>query len=86
MTQTLSIKDTRAKLADVVNQVAIAGDSFVITKFGQPKAMIIPIPKAKLVKESGIKDSFGSWKRRTDIKNSNQWAAKLRIKMSNRDE
>lgn len=86
MTQTLSIKDTRDKLADVVNQVAIAGDSFVITKFGQPKAMIIPVSKAQLKEKSGIEDSFGSWKRRTDIKNSNKWAASLRVKMSSRDE
>lgn len=86
MTQTLSIKDTRAKLADVINEVAITGDTFVITKFGQPKAMIIPISKAKLKEKSGIKDSFGAWRRRKDIKNNSKWAANLRVKMSSRDE
>lgn len=84
MTQVLSIKDTRDKLADVINRVAIAGDMFVITKFGQPKAMIVPI--SKTLDKSGIEESFGVWSKRGDIKNSNNWVAKLRAKMSIRDE
>lgn len=84
MTQVLSIKDTRDKLADVINRVAIAGDMFVITKFGQPKAMIVPI--SKTTDKSGIEESFGVWSKRGDIKNSNNWVAKLRAKMSIRDE
>lgn len=84
MTQVLSIKDTRDKLADVINRVAIAGDRFVITKFGQPKAMIVPI--SKTVDTSGIEESFGVWRQRSDIKNSSSWVAKLRAKMSIRDE
>lgn len=81
MTQTLSIKDTRDKLADVVNRVAIAGDMFVITKFGQPKAMIVPIPKIK-VQKSVLEETFGAWKGRKDIKDSAKWVAALRTKIS----
>ena len=84
MTQTLSIKDTRDKLADVVNQVAVAGDVFVITKFGQPKAMIVPISQVKAQK-SVLEETFGAWKDRGDIKDSAKWVAKLRAKMSNRE-
>ena len=82
MTQILSIKDTRDKLADVINQVAISGDVFVITKFGKAKAMIVPVSRANITDTSGIEESFGSWSKRLDIKNSSRWVAKLRAKMS----
>lgn len=86
MTQTLSIKETRDKLADVVNQVAISGDTFVITKFGQPKAMIVPVSEDKLEDDAGIEASFGAWKQRKDLPDSSKWVANLRAKMSIRDE
>lgn len=85
MTQTLSIKETRDKLADVVNKVSVSGDTFVITKFGQPKAMIVPISESQL-EESGIEESFGAWGQRKDLKDANAWVANLRAKMSIRDE
>lgn len=81
MTQTISIKDTRNKLADVINQVAVAGDSFVITKFGQPKAMIVPISKDK-TQRSVLEETFGAWKGRRDIKDSGKWVRNLRTKIS----
>ena len=81
MTQLISIKDTRNKLADIINQVAVGGDVFVITKFGEPKAMIVPISKIKTQK-SVLEETFGAWKERSDIKDSAKWAAALRAKMS----
>lgn len=84
MTQVLSIKDTREKLADIVNRVAISGDVFVITKFGKAKAMIVPVSQANIADTSGIEESFGGWGKRLDIKNSSRWVAKLRTKMSAR--
>lgn len=81
MTQTLSIKDTRVKLAEIINQVAIAGDEFVITKFGQPKAMIVPISKAKAQK-TALEETFGAWKHRSDIKDTGEWVRNLRRKLS----
>lgn len=86
MTQVLSIKDTRNKLADVINRVAVAGDVYVITKFGKAKAMIVPVTQANIADTSGIEESFASWGRRKDIKNSSSWVAGLRAKMSTRDE
>lgn len=84
MTQTVSIKDTRNKLADIVNHVAVAGDTFVITKFGKPRAMIVPITKVKAQK-SVLEETFGAWKGRKDIKDSAGWVARLRSKMSTRE-
>lgn len=85
MAQALSIKDTRNRLAEVVNQVAAAGEVFVITKFGKPKAMIVPIPNKTLKSISGIEESFGSWRKRSDIKETNTWVIRLRTKMSKRE-
>lgn len=83
MTQLISIKDTRSKLAEVINQVAIGGDVFVVTKFGKPKAMIVPIIEAK-VRKSVLEETFGAWKGRKDIKNTAKWVAALRRKISMR--
>lgn len=84
MTQTLSIKDTRDKLADILNQVSVAGDMFVITKFGKPTAMIVPVTPNKLGNSAGIEESFGGWKGKKDIKETNSWVSDLRTKMSKR--
>jgi len=81
MTQTLSIKDTRNRLAEIINQVAISGDEFVITKFGQPKAMIVPVSSTKLGSGS-FDEAFGIWKDRKDIKSSAKWVRELRDKIS----
>lgn len=81
MTQLISIKDTRNRLAEVIDQVAIAGDEFIVTKFGKPKAMIVPIIKAK-VQKSVLEETFGVWKDRKDIKDTAKWVAALRRKMS----
>lgn len=84
MTQLISIKDTRDKLAEIINQVAIGGDVFVVTKFGEPRAMIVPITQAKTQK-SVLEETFGAWKGRKDIKNTAKWVAALRHKMSIRE-
>ena len=83
MTQLISIKDTRNRLAEVINQVAIAGDEFIVTKFGEPKAMIVPIIKSKAQK-SALEETFGAWKGRKDIKDTAKWVAALRKKISMR--
>src|SRR3989338_7790204 len=83
MTQTLSIKDTRNRLAEIINQVAISGDEFVITKFGQPKAMIVPISTSKAKSQKSVlEETFGAWKHRSDIKDSGKWVRELRAKLS----
>lgn len=81
MNQLITIKDVRNQLADVINQVAIGGNVFTVTKFGKPKAMIVPIIKAKTQK-SVFEETFGAWKGRKDIKNTAKWVANLRAKMS----
>lgn len=81
MTQTLSIKDARNKLADIVSRVEMAGDEIIITKFGKPRAMIVPISASKLSKID-LTESFGAWKGRDDIKNTAKWVREMRHKTS----
>ncbi len=86
MIQNISIKDTRNKLADIVNQVEIGKDIFVVTKFGKPKAMIVPVSQSKLLNDSGIEESFGVWGKRNDMKDSTKWVRNIRTKLSVRNE
>jgi len=85
MIQNISIKDTRNRLADIVNQVEIGNDIFIVTKFGKPKAMIVPLQMVKK-NTSWIKESGGAWANRTDIEDSGKWVENLRAKMSTRNE
>lgn len=41
--QQVSIKELRDSLADIIDQVAIGGKRFIITKYGKPRAMITPL-------------------------------------------
>ena len=83
--QTRSIKETREQLSQLVEEVAIAKKRYLITKFGKPKAMIIPISKLpKKQKLSGLEASFGIWKNRKDIQDSAKWVANLRRRISSR--
>lgn len=82
MLQTIPVKETRERLADLINQVDIAGRQFVITKFGKPKAMLVPVDKPQKKQTSPMESSFGAWKGRTDIVDSNTWVRALRERMS----
>jgi prevent-host-death family protein len=84
--QTVSIRETREQLSELVNQVAIANREFIITKFGKPQAMIIPVKKTVKQKRnySGLDAAFGMWKDRKDMQNSAKWVANLRHRMSSR--
>ena len=88
---TVSIKDFRDKLAQLVEEVAIAGKQIEITKFGKPKAMLIPINsfKNKIKKKKPIDvkklPGFGMWKNRKDMKDPAKWVHDLRVKESTRN-
>lgn len=80
MLQTLSIKDARNNLADIVSRVEMTGDEIIITKFGRPRAMLVPI--SNKAQKSALDETFGAWKGRKDIKNTAKWVAALREKIS----
>lgn len=72
MIQTVSIKTTRDNIADLVNQVDIAKREFIITKFGKPKAMLVPIKANVNIQGRKVKSlpGFGAWADRKDMKDS----------------
>ena len=85
MTQTLSIKDARNNLSDIVSRVEMRGDEIVITKFGKPRAMLVPFSDKKTL-VGKFDETFGAWKERLDIKDSGIWVRNLRRKISLRQK
>ncbi len=86
MIQTIPIKQARANIADLVNQVDISGKQFIITKFGKPKAMLVATdtPKKRITKSMEKLPGFGMWKNRKDMKDSAKWVRDLRKQWSSR--
>lgn len=85
--QTVSIRETREQLSELISQVAIAHKQFVITKFGKPKAILSPVAvndKTFAAREKAILETAGAWEHRKDIKDSAKWVARLRHRMSSR--
>lgn len=86
--QTVSIREAREQLSELINQVAIAKKEFVITKFGKPKALITQIKStdkdSRMKRRIALEATFGAWEHRKDIKDSAEWVAKLRHRMSSR--
>ena len=88
MTQTIPIKETRANLADLINQVAVGGTSFIITKFGKPKAMLVPV-LSDVNRRSGRSrklPGFCIWAKREDMKDPDKWVRKIRSQWNRRYE
>ena len=86
--QLISIKDTRDNLAELIEKVAIGKKTFIITKFGKPKAQLVPMGqknlKSEVRRKKNLEATFGIWKDRKDIKDSAKWVSDLRHKMSSR--
>lgn len=84
--QSISTKDLRDNLAEVLEQVAIAHRSFVVEKFGKQKAVINPIStlETKMIKKIDFSKlpAYGIWKNRKDMKNPVEWVKKIREKNS----
>lgn len=80
MMQTIPIKQTRAQLADLINQVVVTGQSFVITRFGKPSAMLVPVDNQQLAvrQDKRVIPGFGIWAKRSDIRSGAFWVAKQR--------
>jgi len=83
--QTRSIKETREQLSQLVEEVAIAKKRYVITKFGKPKAIIVPVETdAKIQQRKTKLAGFGMWKDRQDMRDPATWVSKKRKGWSSR--
>jgi len=85
MSQTLSIKDARNSLADIVSRVEMTGDEIIITKFGKPRVMVVPFKEKESLSDI-LDESFGMWKDREDIKDTAIWVKNLRNKTALRQK
>lgn len=85
---TIPLKDARQRFSELVDRAALVRESFVVTKFDKPKAMIVPIPMRLNVRKGdrrqGITALIGLWKDRTDIDNTARWVATRRRQESRR--
>jgi len=86
-TNRITTKDLRNQLASVVDRVALRGESFVVTKFGKPKAVIQPVSKTEELSDEQatliFRESYGSWQNRPD---ATTLASQIRRKAERRDE
>ena len=85
----ISIKDMRNKLADIIDKVAVGGETYVVTKFGKRKAILTPVideEMSRAEREVILKETAGIWKNREDMKDPAEWVRKTREKMSSRYE
>lgn len=87
-TQTVTIKELRDNLAQLIEEVAIAGKQIEITKFGKTKAILSPLksikPKVKKKVDFSKLPAFGMWKNRKDMKDPAKWVSELRKRESYR--
>jgi antitoxin (DNA-binding transcriptional repressor) of toxin-antitoxin stability system len=42
-------------------------EEFIVTKFGKPKAMLVPVTKTGTTNKGSFDEVFGVWKNRIDI-------------------
>lgn len=86
--QLISTKELRDNLAEVLEKVAIGRQSFLVSKFGREKALIVPVispvktPTNKGEKRLADHPACGIWQERKDMENPAEWVSKLRIKQS----
>lgn len=57
--QAYSIRETREQLSRLVELVSLTGSRFLVTKFGRPKAVMVPVPKSLLIKKRSIAEYGG---------------------------
>ena len=80
-----SIKATRDNLSHLVDQANLNQKTFIITKFGRPKAILAPLPQPKeKLPKLNLKLIKGLWADRIDITDSAKWVADLRTSQNSR--
>jgi len=86
--QVISTKELRDNLAEVLERVAIAKQTFLVSKFGREKVMIVPViypvmtPAREERRSLADHPACGIWNKREEMKDPVKWVSKLRIKQS----
>lgn len=56
---TYSIREAREQLSRLVELAYLTGGRFLVTKFGKPKAALVPVPKDLLISKRSISQYYG---------------------------
>ena len=86
MSQTIiTVQQARDNFSELIERVALARESFLVTKFGKPKVVIMAADELKRLgqiqtkkKKQAIKAIAGMWADRKDMADSAKWVADLR--------
>jgi len=84
----ISTKELRNNLAEILEKVAIGRQTFLISKFGRKKALIVPLTVGDAVGKERQRgnlrnlSAFGMWKDRREMKDSTFWVSKFRERES----
>lgn len=89
--RTISVQQTRDNLATLIETTALTGERFVVTKFGKPKAVIVPLEyvfeKKNTQKREKLFANLGElWKDRKDMDDSVSWVKKQRQQRKKNNE
>jgi prevent-host-death family protein len=79
--KSITVQQTRENFAEVIEKVAVAGEKFVVTKFGKPRAMIVPIQESDFQIEARSKiltNLRELWSDRADMDEPVDYVKKLR--------
>ena len=79
----------RNNLSDIIDKVAVGGETYVVTKFGKRKAILTPVKDEEMSRaerEAVLRETAGLWKNREDMKDPAGWVRKTRAKLSSRYE
>jgi len=82
---TVTVQQARDNFSELIERVALARESFLVTKFGKPKAAIVAADEIRGLgqiqaqkKKRAIKAIAGMWADRKDMADSAKWVADLR--------
>lgn len=83
--KTITTKELRDNLSEILEQVDIGNKSYVVSKFGKKKAAIVPLREDRKKKTDLKKlDAYGMWEDREDMEDVDKWVKDLRTKESRR--
>jgi len=86
----ISVKDTRNNLADIIDRAFLGGERFLVTKFNKPKVVITSFKDSQFInnkeKINNILAKYeGIWKDREDIPDTKKWTENLRLNNETRE-
>lgn len=74
MYKTISALKVRQNLGQIMNEVSLRGDDYIIERAGKPLVAMIPIEKYQSMQEEGDKFFESLDQMRTDVKKKDQHA------------